>query len=316
VVKDATAGDPVSGITWTRKTLRAISVELRAAGFKVGHVTVRRLLIDEGYRLRTNRKRLTKSSNPDRDEQMRYIAQTRRTHLQAKKPVISVDTKQRELVGNFKNDGRTWRKQAVDVLSTDYPNDAEGVAIPYGVYDVARNEGFMAVGTSHQTAQFAVAAIRVWWLTTGCQRYPGLAQRALLIEADSGGANAARSWLWKYELQTLADECRLTITVTHLPTGASKWNPIEHRLFCHVTRNWAGQPLINYDTVLNFIRTTKTLPGLQCQAWLDQTDYSTGLKITAEQRLHINLKPHRVLPKWNYTIRPRRLRPAKSSTCT
>lgn len=302
LLADATAGDPVTGLKWTRKTSAKISRELKRRGYRVGPDTVRRLLRGLGYRLRANRKRLTKHPDPERDQQMRYLAQQRRAFQKAGFPVISVDAKQRQLVGNFKNPGQTYRRKALDVLESDYPSEADGVAIPYGIYDVARNEGFVVVGTSHQTPEFAVAAIRRWWVRVGRQRYGH--KRHLLIEADCGGANGNRCWLWKFGLQQLADEFDLMITVTHLPPSASKWNLIEHRLFCHIEANWAGQPLRNYETVLKFICTTHTQTGLRVRACLDMTAYQTGLKITPEQKAQINLKPHRARPRWNYTIAP------------
>ena len=206
-------------------------------------------------------------------------------------------------MGNFKNAGRTWRQQPLDVLETDFRSEAKGLALPYGIYDLTRNAGYVVIGVSHETAEFAVAAIRAWWVEVGRRMYHG--QQHLLIQADDGGANDSRSWLWKAGLQALADECGLTITVTHYPAGASKWNPIEHRLFCFISLNWAGQPLVNYATILNFIRTTHTDGGLSCQARLDRTHYPTGLRLTAQERAGINLKPRRLFPQWNYTIAPR-----------
>lgn len=302
LLQDATAGDPVTGLKWTRKTSAKISRELKRRGYRVGPDTVRRLLRGLGYRLRSNRKRLTKTHDPERDRQMRYLIRQRRTFQKAGFPVISVDAKQRELIGNFKNPGRTYRQKSLDVWESDYPSQADGLAIPYGIYDLARNEGYLVIGTAHQTPEFGVAAIRRWWLRHG-QRWYGK-KRHLLIEADCGGANGNRCWLWKYGLQQLADEFDLMITVTHLPTSASKWNPIEHRLFCHVEANWAGQPLLDYETVLKFARTTCTEAGLRVWADLDQKPYRTGMKITAEQKAHINLKLHRARPRWNYTIAP------------
>lgn len=302
MVADATAGDPIKGLKWTRKTSRKLSQALKRRGFQVGPDTVRRLLVQQDYVLRANRKRLNQKRDPDRDQQMRYLARQRRAYLLAGFPVISVDAKQRELIGNFNKPGRTWRRQPLVVLESDYPSQADGVAIPYGIYDVGRNEGFMVVGTSHQTPAFAVAALRAWWLQDGQLHYAG--KKHVLVEADCGGANGNRCWLWKFGLQQLADELGLTFLVTHLPTSASKWNPIEHKLFCHVESNWAGQPLVNYATVLNFIRTTRTETGLRCQARLDRKTYPTGQKITAEQKAAINLRRRRVLPRWNYVIAP------------
>jgi hypothetical protein len=234
---------------------------------------------------------------------MRYLARQRRAFLKAEKPVISVDTKKKELIGNFKNAGRTWRRESLPVLATDFPSDADGQAIPYGVYEVRRNLGLVGVGVSHETAEFAVKVIRAWGYQEGQVAYPG--EDELLIQAASGGANEYRSWLWKWELQQFADESGLTIIVTHYPTSASKWNWIEHRLFNHIRQNWAGQPLVSYETVLKFIRTTTTEEGLRWSAYLDRAEYVTGAKITEEQKEMINLTRHRVLPKWNYTIKPR-----------
>lgn len=303
MLADATAGDPITGLKWTRKTLRRLSRELKRKRIPVGRTTVCRLLKKRGYTLRVNRKRLTKQRDARRNRQMRYIARTRRTFQKAGFPAMSVDTKKKELIGNFRNAGRTWRRKPLAVLETDFLSEAEGKAIPYGIYDLARNEGYVVIGISHETAEFAVAAIRSWWLAVGRHAYAG--QPQLLIQADDGGANDSRSWLWKAQLQALADEFQLTITVTHFPPGASKWNPVEHRLFSPLSLNWAGQPLRSYETILKFIRTTRTEGGLRCRARLDTRSYATGLKVTAEEKARINLKPHRVYPHWNYTIEPR-----------
>lgn len=302
LLEDATAGDPIRGTKWTRKALRKLTKALRRKGFRLSHETVRRLLRTLKYRQRVNRKGLGQRQDAERDRQMRYLARQRRAFRKAGKPAISVDAKKKELIGNFKNPGRTWRRAALAVLATDFPSDAEGKAIPYGVYDLARNTGFVGVGVSHETAEFAVNVIRTWWRREGCAAYPG--ETELLIQADSGGANGYRSWLWKWELQRFADDTGLAITVTHYPTSASKWNWIEHRLFSAISQNWAGQPLISYETVLKFIRTTKTETGLRCRAYLDKTHYATRKKVSPEQRQSINLFPHHVLPKWNYTIKP------------
>jgi hypothetical protein len=290
LLQDATAGDPIRGTKWIRKSLRTLVKELRRKQVKVSHETVRRLLKELDYSLRYNRKERGKRQDADRDQQMGYLARKRRAFLKAKKPVISVDCKKKELIGNFKNPGRTWRRDARSVLATDFPRDADGKAIPYGVYDVARNRGFVGVGVSHETAKFAVEVIGRWWLTEGRAAY--LDQTELLIQCDAGGANGYRDWPWKWELQRLADETGLTITVTHYPTSASKWNWIEHRLFCHISANWAGEPLVRYETVL------------RCLAYLDRKHYQTKVTVTPEQKHAIRLVKHRVLPKWNYTIRP------------
>jgi Rhodopirellula transposase DDE domain len=302
LLEDATAGDPITGLKWTRKTGRKLSRQLERQGFQVGRTTVRRLVHERGYRQRANRKRLSRKQDPRRDRQMRYIARQQRKFIKAGDPVISVDTKKKELIGLFKNPGRTLRRQPLEVLATDFPSDAEGKAIPYGIYDLQRDAGYMVIGTSHETAEFAIAAIRRWWLEIGRVYYAG--HTHLLIEADGGGANGSASWLWKAGLQQLADEFDLTITVAHYPPGTSKWNPIEHRMFGPISLNWAGQPLISYETMLKFIRTTRTETGFHCRARLDTTIYSTGRTITAEEKARINLHPLRVFPKWNYTIKP------------
>ena len=302
LLQDDTAGDPITGLKWTRKTPAKLSRELRRQGFRVGRMTVRRLMGERGYALRVNRKRLSKRQDPDRDRQMRHIARTRRVFIRAGFPVISVDTKKKELIGNFKNAGRTWRRQPREVLATDFLSDAEGKAIPYGVYDLQRNQGYLALGTSHETAGFAVATIRAWWKQVGQVAYAG--ESHLLILADGGGANGSDGWLWKAGLQALADEFNLTITVTHYPPGASKWNPIEHRMFSPISQNWAGQPLVTYETMLKYIRTTRTESGFRCRVRLDTTAYPTGLKVPAEEIAQFNLSRHRVFPDWNYTLRP------------
>lgn len=281
---------------------KALERELNHRGFKVSDTTIGRVLPPLGYTLHANRKRLTHKSNPDRDRQIQYLIRWRHQFLKAGNPVISVDTKKRELVGNFKNRGVTWRRSALSVLEYDYRSEAEGIAIPYGVYDVARQEGLILIGTSHQTPEFAVAAIRWWWCSIGQQVYANC--HRLLIEADCGNPNSNSCLRWKYGLQQLADEFNLRITVTHLPTGASKWNPIEHRLFSFISLNWAGQPLVNYETILKFIRTTHTETGLRCKAYLDKTSYPIGWHLSLDQIESIRLIRHRIFPKWNYTIRP------------
>ena len=302
LLDDETAGDPIHGTKWTRKTLDKLATGLKQRKLDAGRETVRRLLRRLKYELRANRKRLSKRQDAGRDRQMRYIARIRHTYEKAGKPVISVDTKKKELIGNFRNAGRTWCQSPREVLATDFLSDAQGKAIPYGIYDVAHNAGFIVIGTSHETAAFAVNAIRCWWRREGRRLFPDQAE--LLILADAGGANGYRSGLWKWELQRLADETGLSIRVMHYPTSASKWNLIEHRLFSYISSNWAGQPLVSYETVLKFIRTTRTAQGLRCKACLDTTDYATGLKVSPEQKANINMISHQVLPKWNYTISP------------
>ncbi len=300
---DATAGDPITGLRWTHKSLRAVACELERQGYCISVPTVARLLRDRDYALRVNRKKLAGKQAEGRDEQFLYLAELRTAFLQQQHPVISVDTKKRELIGRFKQPGQQWRRAPHEVLIYDFRSSALGIAIPYGIYDVGRNRGYVVVGTSPDTSEFAVAAIRSWWSNVGGKLYPG--QTELLIEADCGGSNGNRCWAWKARLQEFASEYGLTITVTHYPTGASKWNPIEHRCFNLISGNWAGQPLENYETVLKYIRTTKSESGFRCQARLDKRVYATGIKISPEEVTSLCIEKHKVFPHWNYTIRPR-----------
>jgi hypothetical protein len=302
ILQDATAGDPISGLKWTRKTTRKLAEELKDKGFQVGHSTIPRLVRKLRYTLRSNQKRLSRKQDERRDEQMRHLLRMRRRFLKRKLPVLSIDCKKKELIGQFRNPGRTWRQQPLQVLETDFPSDAKGKAVPYGIYDVGYNEGYMVVGVSHETAEFAMNAIQRWWLEIGRARYPGCHQ--LLLQADSGGANACDSWLWKAALQTLADRFDLSITVNHYPTGASKWNLIEHRMFCIISENWAGQPLDSYETMLKFIRTSKTQTGFRCLAYFDRRKYQTRQKLSQEEKANLNLHYYRLFPEWNYTIKP------------
>jgi hypothetical protein len=302
-LRDATAGDPMGGLRWTHKTTRKLAAALRRRGVPVGHVTVARLLRAERYSLRSNRKRLGGKKDPNRDRQFRLLARRRRQFQRRGWPIISVDTKKKEMVGNFKNGGLAWRREDRDVLDHDFPSLARGRAYPYGIYDENHNAGYVVIGMTHQTPAFAVRGIRSWWLQVGRHRYPGASR--LAIEADGGGANGCRSWAWKVGLQGLADEFGLTITVGHYPSGASKWNPIEHRMFNLISANWAGEPLTSYEVMLKHIRTTRSSAGFRCRASLDMRFYPTGVKISEEAKSRVRLVRHAVLPKWNYTIRPR-----------
>ncbi len=302
LLADATAGDPASSSKWTHRSLRTLRKGLRRRGIKLSDKTIARLLRQQGFSLRTNRKRLARTQDPRRDRQFRYLTRLRRLYVRRGLPVISVDTKKKELVGNFKNPGRSYRRQARAVLDHDFPSWAVGRAIPYGVYDYAHNDGYVVVGTSRETPSFAGAAIRRWWLEVGRHRYPQ-AQR-LLIEADAGGANDCRKWEWKVAVQKLADECRLIITVTHYPPGASKWNPIDHRMFSLISGNWQGEPLTSYQVVLNLIRRTRSSKGFHCRARLHTTDYRTKFEVTPAIKAWVRLRPRSVLPQWNYTIWP------------
>ena len=310
LVGDATAGDPMTDLRWTYKSLRSLAKALRQQGHAISAVTVGRLLREADYSLRTNRKSLARTHEPDRDRQFRYIARQRRRFQKQGNPAVSIDTKKKELVGLFKNPGQTWRQDAQDVWDHDFPSLAEGRAIPFGVYDDLRRTGFVVVGTSNETADFAGAAIGQWWEEHG--RWCCPKARRWFIEADGGGANSSRTWAWKWALQQLADRWGVIITVAHYPPGASKWNPIEHRLFSRISGNWRGEPLKDYETILGFIRNTTSSTGLRCRAMLDTAHYPTRIKVTEEQKRSIRLKRSKVLPQWNYTIYPHRKRPTYS----
>lgn len=306
LLADTTGKDPVSGVKWTNRSLRKLEKALRRRRMHIAPSTIARLLRRQRYSLLSNRKRLSGSHERDRDRQFRCLVRMRRLYLTLKFPVISVDAKKRELVGNFKNSGRRWRRKPRDVLDHDFPSWAEGKAIPYGIYDVAHNDGYIVIGTSHETPTFAVAAIRRWWLAVGRKRYGKT--RRLLIQCDSGGSNGYRNWEWKFALQNLADDFQLSITVNHYPTGASKWNLADHRMFNLITGNWAGEPLQSYETILKFIRGTHSRTGFRCRASLDIREYHTRVNVTPAQRAAIRLKRRQILPHWNYTILPHKKR--------
>lgn len=295
-----TAGDPCSNRQWVRSTLRSLSARLDR---RVSPPTVARLLRKQGLSPRVNVKRFTGPPHPDRDRQFGHIAEQRAAFTAAGAPVISVDTKKKELIGNFKNPGRRWCRQADAVNAHDFPQDAECRAVPYGIYDVRHNQGHVGVGTSADTPPFAVETIRNWWNCTGRHRYPGA--RHLLILADGGGSNGCRPRLWKLELQRWADESGLEITVCHYPQGTSKWNPIEHRLFSQISRTWAGYPLRNVGLMLGFIRGTVTQTGLKVAAVWNRKKYPTAIKVSNRQMKELNIHRHNTCPAWNYTIRPR-----------
>jgi hypothetical protein len=275
---------------------------LQRRGARLTPPTIARLLRQLHFSLRTNRKRLAGIRDLDRDRQFRYLLRLRRLYITLGLPVISVDTKKKEWVGNFKNPGRCWRRHDRDVFDHDYPSWASGQAIPVGIYDVAHNDGYVVVGTSHDTPAFTGAAIRRWWLAVGRHRYPQA--RRVLIEVDGGGATDHRKWAWKVALQGLADEFGLILTVTHYPAGASKWNPIEHRLFGPISGNWTGEPLVSYEAILKYIRTTRTETGLHCRACLDRKAYPVQHRVAAEEKARVRLKRRPVRPELNYTIFP------------
>jgi hypothetical protein len=303
LLQEDTAGDPTGrrGL-WTGKRLRQIAGELCALGVAVSPHTVRRLLGQIGYALHTNSKSLSAAS-PQRDEQFGCITQRKHRFLRRGLPIISVDTKKKELVGNFKNAGRVWGRESVPVLDHDFRSQAVGMANPYGIYDLVANRGAVFVGTSHDTPGFAAGNVARWWRHYGCEHYPQASE--LLILADSGGSNGARVRAWKYELQRqVVEPFGLSITVCHYPTGASKWNPIEHRLFSEISKHWAGQPLVSYPTILRLINQTTTQTGLRVRATLVTKRYATGQKISDLQMRKIACQKHRILPDWNYTLSP------------
>ena len=296
-----TAGDPMTGLRWMRRTTTNVAAQLSRLGIQVSPRTVARLLGKLHFSLRVNRKKLG-ASHPDRDRQFRYIGNLRQRFRRQGNPIISVDAKKRELVGNFKNAGAKWDRVPTPVNDHDFRSLAKGIAVLYGIYDPHSNRGSMFVGVSHETSAFAAASIRKWWGQEGRKRYPK-AQR-LLILADTGGSNAAARGAWKDHLQQLCDRFGLTITVAHYPTGASKYNPIERRLFSQISRNWAGEPLASYEKILKFIRTTKTSTGLKVRAWLDRRDYPVGVKPSAERLRQLRIIRAKVAPRWNYTLSP------------
>ncbi len=304
LVEPVTRGDPESPLRWTCKSTRTLAAELTAQGHAVSHVVVARLLAALGYSLQANRKTQEGTSHPDRDAQCAHLNAAITAQLQRGHPAISVDTKKKELVGRFKNTGRTWRPRGdpEPVKVHDFLDPAQGKAIPYGVYDLARNAGWVSVGVDHDTATFAVATIRRWWRAMGRRRYPHAT--SVLILADSGGSNGARVRLWKWELQRFATTSGLTLTVCHLPPGTSKWNKIEHRLFAFISQNWRGQPLLTHATIVNLIAATRTQTGLTVRCVLDTNPYPKAVTPTAAQMASIHLTPHAFHGEWNYTIHP------------
>lgn len=300
-----TAGDPQSERKWVRSSLRQLSTRLQAGGHPASPPTVGRLLSTLDYALHVNAKqREARAAHPQRNEQFGYIAVQREAFTTAGWPIVSVDTKKKELIGNFRNAGRSWGREAEVVNVHDFPQDALGRAVPYGIYDLTRNRGLVCVGQSGDTPRFAVAAVARWWTAEGRAAYAGADQ--VLILADSGGSNGWQPRRWKQQLQEhLSDRFGLTVTVCHYPTGCSKWNPIEHRLFGPITTNWAGRPLRTWETLLSYIRGTQTRTGLTVQAHLDDQQYPTGETVSDTEMATLQLERHAVCPRWNYTIRPR-----------
>lgn len=306
LVDPVTRGDPESPLRWTCKSTAKLAEELRRQDHPVSDRTVATMLKEAGYSLQANRKTREGTQHPDRNAQFEHINDEVTTFLRQRQPVISVDTKKKELVGDFHNAGREWlpKGQPDEVRVHDFMDKKLGKAIPYGVYDLASNQGWVSVGITKDTARFAVASIRRWWHEMGAARFPRA--RKLMITADGGGSNSSRNRLWKVSLQQLADEIQIPLHVCHFPPGTSKWNKIEHRLFCFITKNWRGRPLESHQTVVQLISNTTTDAGLIVRAALDPTEYETGIKVSDEELARVNLKRAEFHGEWNYTIRPHR----------
>jgi hypothetical protein len=304
LVESTTRGDPESPLLWTARSLRNLLTALAKQGHTVSRPLLASLLKDLGYSLQGNRKRLEGAQHPDRNAQFEHIQETVRQQLAAGEPAISVDTKKRELVGEFKNAGRERRPKAdpIDVQVHDFVDPKTGRATPYGVYDLQRNEAWVSVGVSHDTAEFAVASIRTWWQTMGAPAYPKAT--SLLLTADGGGSNGYRLRLWKLELQALADELGFPIRVCHLPPGTSKWNKIEHRLFSFITQNWRGKPLVTHQVIVSLIAATTTKTGLRVRSHVDPRVYAKGRRVSDAQLAEVHLEPNAFHGEWNYTIHP------------
>ena len=304
LVESTTRGDPESPLLWTARSQRNLVAALKQQGHPASMKTVAKLLKQLGYSLQANRKRLEGAQHPDRNAQFENINELIRLRLEANEPVISVDTKKKELVGPYKNGGRELRAQGdpEDVKTHDFADKEKGKVAPYGVYDLQENEAWVSVGISHDTGEFAVQTIRTWWKEMGAPRYPGAS--SLLITADGGGSNGYRLRLWKLELQGLVDELGFPITVCHLPPGTSKWNKIEHRLFSFITKNWRGKPLVTHQVIVNLIAATTTTTGLVVRSRIDDRIYPKGRRVTNKQLDLVNLEPHDFHGEWNYTIHP------------
>lgn len=308
-MKYETAGDPITGLKWTRKATGKIAEELQREGIMVSDKSVGSILKELGYSLQANRKKIALSGNgslqkrAERDMQFRHICRMRKCFTRRHEPVISVDTKKKELIGNFKNTGRVWRDQPCDVADHDFPSYASGKMIPYGIYDTVANQGAVYIGLSHDTASFAADSICAWWQQYGSARYPSA--RRILILADSGGSNSPSNAAWQYHLwHALCQQSGLKVTVCHYPAGASKWNPIEHRLFSEISKNWAGIPLSNIETALKFIRTTKTETGLSVNAALNRKNYPLKEKVPEKIKAQVLIRRHQPHPKLNYSLQP------------
>ena len=305
MINPTTRGDPMSPLRWTCKSTRTLAAALCKQGYIVSPSTVRGLLVTLGYSLQANRKKCEGKQHPDRDAQFQQINSRVLAQKRRGEPAISVDTKKKEMLGNKKNPGRTYEPKGKprEVDTHDFPDEAKGKAVPYGVYDIHRNEAGVSVGISSDTAEFAVAAIHRWWQKLGRKRYSSA--KRLVITADSGGSNSARNRLWKLELQRLADKTGLIIEVSHYPPGTSKWNKIEHRLFCHITSNWQGEPLETHEVVVESIANTKTVEGLEVHVWLDESTYEKGRKVSDHELAECTIIRNQFHGEWNYEVRPR-----------
>jgi transposase len=299
-----TRGDPEAPLLWTSKSTRHLAEALVALGHDISHDSVGRLLEEIGYRLQANRKTEEGSDHPDRDAQFGYINRCIRRFQKRHQPVVSVDAKKRELVGNYRNPGREWRPEGTPqrVRTHDFRDKELGVAIPYGVYDLTRNDGWVSVGIDHNTAEFATESVRRWWERMGSLAYPDANE--LLLTADGGGSNGSRARLWKLKVQRLADRLGLRISVCHFPPGTSKWNRVEHRMFCHITENWRGRPLVSRAVIVNSIGRVRTREGLRIEAELDTNSYPKGIKVSDEEMAGLNLQRAKFHGDWNYTILP------------
>lgn len=304
LVDSVTRGDPMSPLRWTCKSTRHLSDTLKKKSINISYVSIAEMLKQMGYSLQANAKIIEGGDHPDRDKQFHYIGRQSKKYLAKQQPVISVDTKKKELVGNYKNAGREWEKsgQPINVNVYDFVDKTLGKAVPYGVYDIRKNEGFVNVGKSYDTSSFAVSSIRRWWIDMGQSEY--LITKKLLITADGGGSNGYRRKLWKIELQKFCNEFNLEVTVCHLPPGTSKWNKIEHRLFSFITMNWRGKPLTSFETVVSLIGSTTTSKGLKVKSVLDENEYVKGIVVEDAELKMVNIYPHKFHGEWNYTIKP------------
>ena len=306
LIEPSTRGDPQSPLLWESKSLRKLSSELKEKGYDVSHVLVEKLLHDMKYNLKSNRKMNEGKSHADRNLQFEHINSRAIKFMKESQPVISIDTKKKELIGNFKNNGKEWKPKGEydEVNVYDFIQLAVGKAVPYGIYDMKLNEGYVNVGIDHDTAEFAVQSIKKWWECMGKKRYPDA--KRLMITADGGGSNGSRVKLWKIELQKFATETGLEISVCHFPPGTSKWNKIEHRLFSFITKNWRGKPLVSYEVIVNLIANTRTEKGLRVECSIDLDSYEKGIKISNDEMLKLNIRTDEFHGEWNYTIAPKK----------